>query len=262
MANIKWRDKDDKKLAAYVRKFNAKITRESNKNPDIADSGIYPAKISVKDIKSRIVTRNDFNKELRSIDRAFNKGAFDIIDTSAGFKLTKWEVKDITLAVKRINKRRRETRQKAGISEKRAKELKLNDISVEDVLKEIGKRIKQAPKNTMVDIANEKQAWTNFVKKVRMEDNPGWFEKKNAAYMKGYTKALMHELGWDKAKKIIKMIRQLGITPYQLFLINLSNDRTDIDFVYGAEGIEEKFEALMEQIPLTYEELKAGGDLE
>ena len=62
---IKWRLQDRKTLARTVKNFNAKITRLEKKHPELKE--FLPEKISVKDLKNNIETRQDFNRELKSL---------------------------------------------------------------------------------------------------------------------------------------------------------------------------------------------------
>lgn len=111
---IKWRKQDLKKLSQYVGKFNAKITRELRKNPEAWE--YYPAKISVKEIKAQIETREDYNRFIKSIDRAFKPGGFTPVENKEGTKTTKWMLNEINISNRFINRERQKIREKANPS--------------------------------------------------------------------------------------------------------------------------------------------------
>lgn len=252
---IRWRKKDTNQLSIYVRKFNAKITRLEKQNPDIASAGLYPQRISVSDLKSRIFTRKDFNREIKAIDRFFKSGAADIITTSSGIKITKYELNEAKIYVRRINKRRKDLRDKSGISDFRAKELNLNYVSLEDKLNEIKLRIENMRKKAEPDMSNEMQNFKNFLIKLHYESSDEWFDRKNDQYYLNYLEGAKNELGAENAQKIKDLLEKLGITGYQLYLINLKNDLTDFDYVYGADKVEERIQNILEQIPITFKEV-------
>lgn len=255
MANIKWRKKDRVKLSRYVQKFNAKITRLEKANPEIADAGLYPDRLNVNDIIGIISTRKDYNRVIKRIDRFFKKDAASIKTLDSGVKITKYEYNEAKIAERVVNIRRKKTREKAGISEARAKEVGLGTINVDERLKEIANRLKPN-RNNYTNLVNENQGWKNFLKNVLIQQQDEWFEKKNEQYLKNYYAALDDQLSPSQAAEIKKMIKELGIDGYTLFLINLTNDLTDIDYIYGYEKAVEKFEAIMENIPITLEDIK------
>ena len=111
---IKWRKQDLKKLSQYVGKFNAKITRELRKNPEAWE--YYPPRFNVSQLRTQIQTREDFNRFIKSVDRAFKPGAFTPVETKKGKKTTKWALKEIYLANRYINRKRQEIRDKVNPS--------------------------------------------------------------------------------------------------------------------------------------------------
>lgn len=111
---INWRSMDRAKLSTAVRIFNAKITRISKKNPSLIP--FLPQRQNVDVIRSRIGTRRDFNRELKSLARFMEKGAETPITSKQGIKTTKWEQREYSLRVQQINRIRKEERQRAAPS--------------------------------------------------------------------------------------------------------------------------------------------------
>lgn len=110
---IRWSRQDKKDLTNAVRKFNAKITREIKRNPDIAM--FLPERITTEGLRSRIKTRQDLNRELNSINRFGRKDATKPVMTPLGLMTTRWEKNEIGIRVASINRRRSRTLKEADL---------------------------------------------------------------------------------------------------------------------------------------------------
>ena len=72
--NIKWNESDGAELRRTVKNFNAKISRLQKKyNDDPKKLSALPEKVSVKQIKDLVATRQDLKRELNSLQRFFPK---------------------------------------------------------------------------------------------------------------------------------------------------------------------------------------------
>ena len=254
MVNIRWRKKDQTKLSRAVQKFNAKLTRLSKANPEFADAGVYPERLVVSELKQGILTRADFNRTIKSIDRFFKKDAADVIKNKAGIYTTKYEEREAAIDARRVTLRRKKQREESGISKHRAEKLNLEDVDISKKLDEIKKRLEPG-KNNNTTPENERQRWRNFTRMLKLQSSDNWFQQKNEQYLQNYFRALNENLTPSQAQAIKKLIEDLGIDGYQLFLINQNNDLTDIDFVYSQTEADYRYETIMEQIPLTLKEL-------
>lgn len=116
--NIRWSEADNDDLAKAVKNFNAKITRLGKKYPKIKSA--LPEKVSVKQMKELIDTRQDLKRELNSLRRFSSKdnviklkenGEYEGIVTVPGskynLKTTKWQKEEMTRGVGYINKVRK-----------------------------------------------------------------------------------------------------------------------------------------------------------
>lgn len=103
--NIKWRPSDYQMIANRVRAFNGKLTRLINKNPEIAN--YLPKRVSTSQIREQVKTRNDLNNILNSLSRFSRKGAENPINTKSGIQTTAWQIKEATIRVGVINRRRK-----------------------------------------------------------------------------------------------------------------------------------------------------------
>lgn len=87
MAQIKWKQKDYLSLGRAVANFNKKIN-ELNKE----EKKLYlPEPKDYKELKSKILTRNELNRVIGSLKRFSKEGAEDLYITKSGEQLTNWE---------------------------------------------------------------------------------------------------------------------------------------------------------------------------
>lgn len=107
--SIKWTNEENKSLASAVKRFNAKIDRLSEKNPQIKNA--LPEKATVRQYKKIISSRNDLKRELKSLHSFLEKGAEDLVDADGSYynlKLTKWQKKEMLERLPTINEKRAE----------------------------------------------------------------------------------------------------------------------------------------------------------
>lgn len=124
---IRWRESDEQRLKKAVNNFNAKIRRIEKKNPTIKE--LLPEKVTAKDLKKMIETRNDLSREIKALQRFTKRGAETIVDipnNKYNMKITKWEKQDMYLRARIANNRRK----------KRLKEIQ--ETKVKDRGKETG----------------------------------------------------------------------------------------------------------------------------
>ena len=110
--NIRWTDADSKELARVVKNFNAKISRLEKKNPQ--QKNALPERVSVKQIKDLVTTRNDLKRELNSLSRFSQKGAEKIVtapDNYYNLQMTNWQKKEMTRRTAVINRKRDKRRE-------------------------------------------------------------------------------------------------------------------------------------------------------
>lgn len=252
---IRWRKADEIKLRNYVRKFNASITRESKKNPELADANILPEKMDYKSIRNNITTRKDYNNVIRRIDRWFRPGARDVITDESGIRMTRWIKKEVQYASMRITNRRKKVREGLRLGEKALKELHLDDITPKEKLQKIAERLKDYSENNNTDIENETQSWQNFVQSVLNRDYQAYDDKRNEEYYENYINSLYENFGVTNAAAIQNIIEENDINGYQLYIMGLRDDRVSISFVYSPEDEEQLTDFLLRGLPTLKREL-------
>lgn len=114
---IRWQESDTDELTKAVKNFNAKITRIEKKNPELKNA--LPEKMSARQLKELINTRQDLKRELNALRRFTDKnnkigitddGTYQGIEIYGDYniKITKWQRKEINRRVAVINRRRKQ----------------------------------------------------------------------------------------------------------------------------------------------------------
>lgn len=107
--NIRWRQNDETNLKKAVRNYNAKISRlEKKLSPD--EKSALPQKMTVKQLKELIETRQDLNREINALQRFTRRGAEELIeipDNKYNLKITKWQFREQNRRNTIINTKRR-----------------------------------------------------------------------------------------------------------------------------------------------------------
>lgn len=109
---LNWREADEKKLTAAVRKFNAKIST-LEKEMGEREKAALPERASMKQLKRLIGTRADLKAEIKALERFSKPGAEELVvapGTDYNLKLTRWQKEEMERRVPDINKRREEKR--------------------------------------------------------------------------------------------------------------------------------------------------------
>lgn len=76
---IRWRDKDREELRREVKRYNAKISRWEKKLTDPRERNALPPRLKMKDVLANITTRDDFNRELKSMRKWNDKRGVEFV---------------------------------------------------------------------------------------------------------------------------------------------------------------------------------------
>lgn len=87
---IRYDKKLNQEINRTIKNFNQKIARLEKQEREL-----LPNKITKKDLKSNVYTRTELQRKLKELQRFSTRGAEDIITTSGGVKLTKYELNEI-----------------------------------------------------------------------------------------------------------------------------------------------------------------------
>lgn len=111
---LNWREADEKRLTAAVRKFNAKVDKLGSQMGE-REKAALPERASVKQLKKLIGTRADLREEIKALERFSKPGAEEIISVPGNdynLKTTKWQKEEMERRLPGINQKRAEKREK------------------------------------------------------------------------------------------------------------------------------------------------------
>lgn len=91
MAKINWKQKDYLSLGRAVSNFNKKINELQKEEKKL----YLPEIKSYKELKSKIMTRNELNRIIKSLKSFSSEGAEEPIKIKTGDIITKWEQKEL-----------------------------------------------------------------------------------------------------------------------------------------------------------------------
>lgn len=87
---IRYDKKLNQEINRTIKNFNQKIARLEKEQRDL-----LPSKITKKSLKSNVYTRTELKRKLKELQRFSTRGAEEVITTSGGVRLTKYELNEI-----------------------------------------------------------------------------------------------------------------------------------------------------------------------
>ena len=87
---IRYDKKLNSEINRVIKNFNQKITRLEKQEREL-----LPSKITRKELKSSVYTRDELRRKLKELERFSTRGVEDVITTSGGIRLTKYELNEI-----------------------------------------------------------------------------------------------------------------------------------------------------------------------
>lgn len=250
-----WNEQDLKKLSIYVRKFNTAITRLEKNAPDLIGTGVFPERLNVKELKSRILNKRDYNRELAKIDRFFKKGAKDIIiDKDTGYRTTRWQKREEKLIQKRLNEQKKRFIKKYNVPRQIAKDLGLEPVNLSEKKKKI---FSEAEKLTdPEDIQNKIQEWYNISYTAEREAGSEYLESNFAKLRNSYFKAIRNNMPEEQANELIQFLEDNEVWGSDIVWAISQNDIFDFEYMYSLDEAVMKAEIMKERWENILPELK------
>ena len=87
---IRYDKKLNQEINRTIKNFNQKIARLEKQEREL-----LPNKITKKDLKSSVYTRTELKRKLKELQRFSTRGAEDIIETSGGVRLTRYDYQNL-----------------------------------------------------------------------------------------------------------------------------------------------------------------------
>lgn len=226
--NIKWRQNDIINLQKTIKNYNDRITRIGKNNPELKE--YLPSKMSFKEIKSQIETRQTYNKWINRLNR-FNKKSAQPVITNEGVKTTKYELKEAQYALYSINRMRARERRKANVSTLKGTMGTIKDANL------------LARKNNTQTIPQWK--WDDYIKSLYNQSSEEWLRQNNIKYKDNFLTAINSEYGWigGTLSELVKRI-----DPNDMARMLYDDPVLSIDFIYGEEDMVMRYNAMVEHL--------------
>lgn len=254
MANIKpikWRKEDEKKLSRAIQKFNTSLTRLSKLYPEIADAGLYPDRLTVKGVRDRILSRADYNREIARIERWFSKGARDIV-TKGGIKMTRYSYQEAVYDYRRQLNAYKKSMAEAHNNLRKQAQLGNAPISPSQKLEELEKRRNDNSENNNETQENLENSWAMYLLNLSKRSSDQYILETNNLFYSNYVKSLYENFTPEHANDIQALMYTLNLTGYEMYLLTTINPDLDIEYIYGPEKEESKYQYVFDNIYKTY----------
>lgn len=237
-SNIRWKSSDEKELSRVVKNYNAKINRLLKKDPELQE--FLPRRVSKKELKEMIVTRQDLKRELNSLKRFSRRGSEEIIENDVGLKLTKYQKREIDIQVRTINRLKSKRREELLSLEETSQNKKTgNKVNMFGNIDEL-----QMLEPLHYDFKKmDKRNFDHFIK--GLKDYNEWILNKDKILRQNYIDALYEQLGDNlQTRALAEKLENMSL---QNFVNKFYSDReADISFIYDPLGSLTKIEILMD----------------
>lgn len=234
--NMRWRSSDVEELNRVVSNFNNKVRYWDKKGQQT-----LPELQRVRDIRENIQSRQDYNRVLNSLKRFSNRGAEEVVSNKHGVEVTKWHLKEYSIA--------RATRNRA--TNKRKKELDNLEIDLPGFDKpltraELG-RTDSNEMRPLVDrfkTARNKKEFEKAFNTAIYQSDPNYFYIRDNRFKENWLNAARAYLqGADGYNELIQFVENMD--PTEFYKLTLRNLDTSIEYIYRPEDIQQKVDHLM-----------------
>lgn len=225
--NIKWRENDIIKLRKTVKNFNAKIARVIKKNPELAK--FQPKKITVKELRENITTRQDFNRNINRYRRYSRKGSEAPIQSKSGMNVSRWQKKETEIMTSIENRYKNKIKKQFPPSPEKGT---------------MGAHKERNTEPTEINFEKRsRKSFDDLFRRLEKHLKSSYNDEQNELYKSNYLKALKNEMFDIKGAK--KLYDKLSEIDADFFVENFYNDpKLQIDFIYDQEYRKKAFSAL------------------
>lgn len=235
-SKIRWRKTDEEELSRIIRNYNSKISRIIKKEPFMET--YLPQKLTKKEIKDKIYSRKDFNKEIAKIKRFSKRGSEKVVPN---MEVTQYELNEFKIVF-----RNNEIRKKK----------ELEKLMSENVMKghektlmnrhEMGniKRFRLKPKKIESTLASikSKTDFSEFMESLEHELSDFYKEKRKDSFKNNYLKSVREVYGANN--ELYELIDKMNLDTF----VNIAG--TDdlylrIDFIYDPLAKQDKMNTIL-----------------
>lgn len=248
--NIRWREDDQDALRKAVKNFNAKLTRLEQKDP--TQKNALPDRITVKQMKELITTRQDLQRELNALRRFTRPGAEQLIEIPEheyNMKITKWQKEEMTRRVAIINRKRKDRYDAI-------RELEMQDrgeglgYTVEEADKGIGmKSVDQnaaAPMNAFSGKMTRPDLRAKF-RNIMKESQSAYWNRREEIMKQTYKKTLLENFSEKDISDVISAIDEMS---FKDFYSKFKSDSGKFESLYP--GDQTQYQSYVEGLKSTW----------
>lgn len=243
---INWRESDIEELTRTVKNFNAKISRLSKKNPDIAVA--LPNKVKVGELKNLITTRQDLKREINALKRFSKRGAEKIViadGTDEELQITKWQRTEMNRRVGIINRKR-----KARLEELSNMEMKSRGEALGYTRGQLGMgkatEVSLSPMNAFTRRMNRRDLNMKWLSILR-ESQSTYFTEKDYRLRDNFIKAFEQNFNPNDIKDVVAHIKSMDIKD---FLQKFEEEGGTLEFAYPPNR--EQYEGYLNAVKTTW----------
>ena len=241
--NIRWREADDAELKRVVKNYNAKIARLEKKDP--TNKNALPEKMSVRQMKELISTRQDLNRELNSLRRFSRRGAeelIDVPDNDYNLKITKWQKEEMTRRIGTINQKRAKRLERLQETEMKSRGEKLG-YTVGQFGMGKAEEVSLTPIKAFTSKMNRADLNKKY-KHILKESQANYFDVKDEVLRNNYIKGLKTNYDEADLEDVIAAIEDM---PFDEFYSTFQAEGGTMEFA-SVKPNQQEYEGYVEQL--------------
>lgn len=241
-----WREDDEKAISQAVKGFNAKIAKISKADPK--NAAALPEKMTVKQLKRNISSRQDLRKTLKALERFSKEGAEELVEipgNNYNLKLTKWQKEEMERSAARVNKERGKRREE------------LADVDLTSRGKKLGYKKGQigmgrAEERALdpVEPFTKSMSRADLQRKMRQlwkEDKSGYWKARDELMRKNYIQALEENFNTKDIQDVIDTIEEMD---FQEFRKVFEAEGGDFESMYPPD--DEQYQGYLSSLKSTW----------
>lgn len=234
--NIRWRQVDEQKLQRAVRNYNAKRRRLINIDP--RNEEILPSRITRKELKENIFTRQDFNRAISSLQRFSIRGSEQILNIN-GTRITKYEYGELKRNIRRINRIREKNLDNLNNEILKSRGEPLNyTVGMSDI-----RMLEYKPRNINLNNKSPKEL-RNYLDLIYRQATDNYYHEKNETYKENYLTAFYKE--FNGLPSFDLFYERLKSVPSDVFAMVLKTDTEgSIIFIYDEKDRIDRYNAVL-----------------
>lgn len=234
--NIKWQEADSRELSKAVKNFNAKISRLEKKNPELKN--LLPERVTVKEMKELIDTRQDLKRELNSLKRFSKRGSEQLVtipDNDYNLQITKWQKNEMTRRVGVINRKRAQRLEQIQNIELKSRGEKLGYTRGQLGMGKADE-IALTPLNTFTKRMTRHDLKRKF-ETIKRESQSTYWQKREMIMKDSYIKSLERNFPADEISDVVKAIDDMT---FEEFYKTFQEEGADFELSYPLNKDDER----------------------